>query len=358
MISRRRLPFNLAQYRWRLQWLRKKRTTPTGPFYINIEPTSHCNIRCKLCSYDYSRQPGYMDAGLYEKIIDEAAGINVHEVAHFLAGEPLVHPDLPYMVEYATLSGIRSRVHTNGTLLTEEKSRALLDAGLSFLGVSFDGDDPDTYNSMRTGSDFGQVVDNLRGFLEMKKARGADRPFVAIKVVKAETNGAAAGDAGRDLVISDGFLELFDGLPVDEFKVIHPHDWRGEVSKAVPFVATGDLYNPCMVLWATLSIAWDGRVLGCAADLNGHEVLGDLNRLTMMDIWNSEKLQAYRELHSARRYRDIDLCRDCTFVWWARNPHLAYLASKGWARPVASVGRTVLRGTRWNGKDSRTRSLS
>lgn len=218
--------------------------------------------------------------------------------------------------------------------------------GLSFLGVSFDGDDPETYNSMRTGSDFGQVIENLRTFLEMKKELGAEKPFVAIKVVKAEANGASAGES---LVISDEFLELFDGLPVDQFKVIHPHNWRGEVKEAVPYVATGDFYNPCMVLWATLSIGWDGRVLWCAADLNGQ---------TMMEIWNSKKLQRYRELHSAGHYQDIDLCRDCTFVWWARNPHLAYLASRGWARPMVSVGKTFFRGARWSGKDSRTRSLS
>lgn len=227
--------------------------------------------------------------------------------------------------------------------------------GLSFLGVSFDGDDPGTYNSMRTGSDFGQVIENLRTFLEMKKELGAEKPFVAIKVVKAEANGASAGES---LVISDEFLELFDGLPVDQFKVIHPHDWRGEVKEAVPYVATGDFYNPCVVLWATLSIGWDGRVLGCAADLNGYEILGNLNGQTMMEIWNSKKLQRYRELHSAGHYQDIDLCRDCTFVWWARNPHLAYLASRGWARPMVSVGKTFFRGARWSGKDSRTRSLS
>lgn len=299
-----------------------------------------------------------MELDLYEKIIDEAARINVHEVAHFLAGEPLMHPELPYMIEYATLSGIRSRVHTNGTLLTEERSRELLDAGLAFLGVSFDGDDPDTYNSMRSGSDFDRVMDNLRNFLKMKKERGSDGPFVAVKVVKAETGGEGRpADSSHSLEISREFLELFDGLPVDQFKVIHPHDWRGEVKDVVPHVATGDIYYPCMVLWATLSIGWDGRVLGCAADLNGHEVLGDLNRETMMGVWNGRKLQRYRELHGSGDYRDIDLCSDCSFVWWARNPHVSFLTSRSWARPAVSLGKAALRGTGWQGKDRRTRAL-
>ena len=172
MESSIRLPLGVAQYRWRYHWLRKKTVTPTGPFYINVEPTSFCNIRCQLCSYDYSRKAGYMDAGLYEKIIDEAARLNIHEVAHFLAGEPLLHPELPYMIEYATLSGMESRLHTNAMLLTEEKSRQLLDAGLAFLGVSFDGDEPGTYNDMRRGADFDEVVANLQTFLRLKQERG------------------------------------------------------------------------------------------------------------------------------------------------------------------------------------------
>ena len=366
MDGSRRLPLGVAQYWWRYHWLRKRSVTPTGPFYINVEPTSYCNIRCKLCSYDYSRKAGYMDAGLYEKIIDEAARLNIHEVAHFLAGEPLLHPELPYMIEYATVSGMESRLHTTAMLLTEEKSRQLLDAGLAFLGVSFDGDDPDTYNDMRRGADFDEVVANLQTFLRLKQERGRETPQVFLKVVKKEEerldgfddvyqgNGNGNGVAG-ELGIDDSFRSLFDGLPVDAFKVIHPHNWRGEIKDIVPHVAVGDCYYPCMVLWGTMSIGWDGRVLGCAADLNGHEILGDLREQSIMEVWNSDKLQNYRRVHRAGRYQELDLCRDCTFVWWGKNPHLAFLASKAWARPVVGMSKAILSGTRWVGRDRRSR---
>ena len=380
MAASRRLPFSVAQYRWRYHWLRKKSVTPTGPFYINIEPTSYCNIRCQLCSYNYTRKPGYMDLGLYEKIIDEAASLNIHEVAHFLAGEPLLHPELPYMIEYATVSGMESRLHTNGMLLTEEKSRQLLDAGLAFLGVSFDGEDAETYNDMRRGSDFDQVVENLRTFLRLKAERGKETPHVTLKIVKQEAGsagaegeaGAAHGDGnnngggdngvtgldGADLRVSEMFRRHFDGLPVDRLKVIHPHAWRGEVKHVVPQVTTGDYYYPCMVLWGTLSIGWDGRVVGCAADLNGHDILGDLNQQSIMDIWNSDRLRYYRDMHANGRYQELDLCRECNFVWRGKNPHVAFLMSKMLPGSVKRRGKSLLSSTRLVGKDVRTRLYS
>ncbi|MCL6106456.1 MAG: radical SAM protein [Actinobacteria bacterium] len=357
MAAARRLPFEIAQYRWRYHWFRKKSITPTGPFYINVEPTSYCNIRCQLCSYNYSRKPGYMDVGLYEKIIDEAAALNIHEVAHFLAGEPLLHPELPYMIEYATISGMESRLHTNGMLLTEEKSHQLLDAGLAFLGVSFDGDDAETYNVMRKGSDFDQVIENIRTFLRLKGERGKTSPHVTLKVVKKEGQpGNGNGNAG-DLMVGDEFRRRFAGLPLDRIKVIHPHSWRGEIRDEVPQVTTGDYYYPCMVLWGTMSIGWDGRVVGCAADLNGHDILGDLNRESIMDIWNGDILRHYREMHRNGRYQELDLCRDCNFVWRGKNPHVAFLMSK-MPQPVKSAGKAVLSGTRLVGKDVRTRSFT
>ncbi len=371
MATSRRLPFAVAQYRWRYHWLRKKSVTPTGPFYINIEPTSYCNIRCKLCSYNYSRRPGYMDLGLYEKIIDEAAWLNIHEVAHFLAGEPLLHPELPYMIEYATVSGMESRLHTNGLLLSEEKSRQLLDSGLAFLGVSFDGENAETYNMMRKGSDFDEVVENIRTFLRLKAERGKPLPHVTLKIVKKEEvneGGAPAGNngggpgnggpSGNNLYISEDFRRLFAGLPVDVIKVIHPHTWRGEVRHEVPQVTTGDYYYPCMVLWGTMSIGWDGRVVGCAADLNGHDILGDLNHESIMDVWNSDRLMYYRDMHRAGRFRELDLCRECNFVWRGKNPHVAFLMSKVLPKQVKEASKAVLASTRWVGRDVRTRSYT
>ena len=56
----------------------------------------------------------------------------------FVGGEPLVHPDLRAMIQYAASRGVRPMICTNGSLWTEENLRALTEAGLSSVIMSVD----------------------------------------------------------------------------------------------------------------------------------------------------------------------------------------------------------------------------
>src|SRR5262249_34533911 len=61
-------------------------------------------------------------------LLDDAAGLRVRSVRIY-GGEPLLHRDLPAMVEHAVKLGLRTYVTTNGVLL-DEKIDALYQAGL------------------------------------------------------------------------------------------------------------------------------------------------------------------------------------------------------------------------------------
>ena len=77
---------------------------------------------------------GYMDWGLYKKIIDEAKGF-VYDINLFLGGESLFHKRLPDMIRYARKNGIGTRLSINATVLTKDKVKAILDAGLDYLFI-------------------------------------------------------------------------------------------------------------------------------------------------------------------------------------------------------------------------------
>jgi MoaA/NifB/PqqE/SkfB family radical SAM enzyme len=68
-------------------------------------------------------------------------------------GEPLFHPDIVEMVAQAKKVGCRVELITNGTLLTPQCSRALIDAGLDLVWVSLDGARPDSYADVRLGAE-------------------------------------------------------------------------------------------------------------------------------------------------------------------------------------------------------------
>ncbi|MHB9112912.1 MAG: radical SAM/SPASM domain-containing protein [Thermoleophilia bacterium] len=292
-------------------------TTPTGPLYINVEPTNACNLQCYTCSIDGTRKRGFMDMDLFRKIIDQAPESGVYEVALFMGGEPLLHKDLSHMVEYVVSRGLEARIYTNACLLTRDKSEALLDAGLSFLGVSIDGDSKEEYESMRIGANFEKVIGNLISFLELKKERGFSKPYVSLQMIKLLEN--------PNQEITPEFKAQFDGLPLDEFSIRNPHDWRGEKTN-IKLKEQGQHYFPCQVFWSAMSIAWDGRVVGCSADLNGKFILGDLRTQSIMEVWNGESMKQIRRLLKKKRYMEVPLCAQCHGLWMSGHPRLSLLS--------------------------------
>ncbi|RJQ47080.1 MAG: radical SAM protein [Gaiellales bacterium] len=303
----KRLSKKWANYRRRYHYLRRTVEPPNGPLYLNVEPTNACNLKCYHCSIDGSRKRGMMDLELFRRVIDQAWDAGVYEVALFLGGEPLLHKRLPEMISYVHDKGLESRVYTNACLLTRERSEEILDAGLDFLGVSIDGDNREEYEAMRVGADFDEVVANIMAFLELKKERGQDRPYVSFQMIKLKENPRQ--------FIDPAFIARFDGLPVDEFSFRNPHDWRGEKEGEIS-VDTGERYYPCQVFWSAMSVAWDGRVVGCSADLNGRQIFGDLSRETIMDVWNGEEMKRHRRLLKERRYEELPLCASCHALWY------------------------------------------
>jgi radical SAM protein with 4Fe4S-binding SPASM domain len=103
-------------------------------------------------------------------------------------GEPLLHPDLVAMVAAARARGIRVGFNTNGTLLTTAKAEALVDAGLDWLHVSVDGATAETFEHIRDGARFGQVVRNLRRLVEVRRQRGGTRPTIQLNTVLMRAN--------------------------------------------------------------------------------------------------------------------------------------------------------------------------
>ena len=102
--------------------------------------TRRCNLKCVHC-YAKSEDISYDNELNHEQslaMIDDLADFGV-PVLLFSGGEPLVHPRLIEYAQYAVNKGLRAVISTNGTLITEEKAKALKEIGLSYVGISLDG---------------------------------------------------------------------------------------------------------------------------------------------------------------------------------------------------------------------------
>jgi radical SAM protein with 4Fe4S-binding SPASM domain len=302
---RSKLAHNLHWWRLRYSWYRKKLILRHPPYFINLEPTGFCNLHCKVCSYTHARGKGYVDVALAEKTMAEAARFGISEVRFFLAGEPLFHPYLGDLIKSAKRYGLLTQVHTNATVLDGKRAAVLLESRLDTLSLSFDGETAEEYENIRVGSKFQPTLDNILGFLQLKKAGGHKLPFTTLQVIKLNTTGSFTPPT-----LTPRFKKLFDGLPVDRFLVIHPFTWPGQEPQDY-LRQFGTKYFPCPILWQSLSVGWDGRILGCCGDLNGVQTLGDVRTDRLEEVWNGEKIVEMRRRHINQEPDSIPLCRGC-----------------------------------------------
>ncbi|GAI85757.1 unnamed protein product, partial [marine sediment metagenome] len=194
------------------------------PVRLWVEITSRCNLKCRLCvNKDIPPSlKGDMDFDLYKKIINEAAG-NVYDINLFHRGEPLLHPKLIPIISYAKSRGIKTRIHTNATLLNPELSKKIILSGLDLISFSFDGYTKETYEKNRIGASYEKSLNNIIDFLRIKKELKSKKPFTIIQVMEFDDKLSSK----EIMEQKKKFLKRFSNLPLDKLVTRHPHNWGG-----------------------------------------------------------------------------------------------------------------------------------
>ena len=188
------------------------------PRFFIFEMTRRCNLRCQMCQYiQWLREtpPGQQKEG--ELTTEEWLGV-IRQVPRlalisFTGGEPFVRPDFLDLLGFAS-SRCRTHMITNGTMLTEERVRHLIDfaprrlgsAGFNVLGVSLEG--PEEVNDRIRGEDgFAKTFGAIRMLSSMRRDRGRKYPLIHVTTVIQKGNleylswmPPIVADAGGDVV--------------------------------------------------------------------------------------------------------------------------------------------------------------
>lgn len=290
------------------QYQKKSPVLASLPSYLWIEPTNHCNLRCIMCptgAGKVSFERGFMDFGLYRNIIDDVHPY-VSAVILAMSGESLLHPDFMDMVRYADERRVKVALNTNATLLDRGQALALLDSGVSYISFAFDGFTKAGYEAARRGADYEATLENILGFLRMKKDRRRRRPYTVLSMLDLKIERPSAEE-------KKAFLSRFDGL-VDDVQL------REVSSSGCLFKETEEFAHkmfsrriPCGRLWNTLSVAWNGDVVPCIYNMNHDYVVGNVRTESLAEIWNSAQLVALRKAMLEGRALDVSpLCDNCT----------------------------------------------
>lgn len=98
-----------------------------------VEIINTCNMHCSFC-HGTKRESRAMSLGEFARIVGNLRGVTEYLYLHVL-GEPLTHPMLPTFIEYATKSGFKVAITTNGTLLSK-LGEALINSGVYKVNIS------------------------------------------------------------------------------------------------------------------------------------------------------------------------------------------------------------------------------
>ena len=324
------------------------------PAHVFFEPTTRCNLGCLHCGRTYwkarEKQRDFSIA-MFKKAAAELREAGVVQLTLQNLGEPLMHPNIIEVVEFAKSLGFATRFTTNLTLLTPDAAERLVRCGHDEIQASIDSYNPAVFNDLRRGTSLEKVLANLRMLCETKRRLASPTPQIRVSAVlmRATLEGtvefiAAMKSIGvnamnfqelntdgldLDTVLQDGSTlreNALQNVPGDElraalakikacqdkdFPISVPGDWSGRKTPGCqgPGVLT------CAELWETSNVDSAGLVTPCCWLPDGSLItLGDLNTQTFKEIWFGEPYERLRRQHLSNQHPPF--CQRCQQLFY------------------------------------------
>lgn len=289
------------------------------PQRIVFETTNRCNLRCQMCGQSHRKFTGIdMSVETFKKT--EPFWPAVYDVSLFGWGEPLLNAHLGGFFDMIIAHKPRVFVLTNGLLLKDNMIERFVKGGLAFLNFSFDGVTAETYNKIRRGSDFNKVLSNIKKVVEVKRREKKDTPYLRMVFV----------GMAQNIKELPRFVELAAELGMDEAKMVYMIAYGEDMKEEALFYhkeltnnmldeaerrakelgiklnipdrftisnddaksTVSEKHKFCCRPWEELFVQSDGKVRLC---MLSKEIMGDLHKEDVIDIWNNERFQFFRE---------------------------------------------------------------
>jgi tungsten cofactor oxidoreducase radical SAM maturase len=322
---------------------------------LYVEPTTECNLNCKICVRRSWEDPiGRMSLDDYKRLMNMASSFpDLNRVVFGGFGEPLCHPEICEMILTTRKilgEDISIELTTNASLLDEATSKKMVSSGLDKLVVSFDSVSPILYEEIRIGAEFTKVTANILALGEVKRSLGSSTPSVAIEFVLMRRNmrdlpelprlasriGASAilvtnllphtADMREEILYSD---PLQNDLLSDLRLRLVREAMKYPVGLILPETGLRTQRGCRFIENDSCVVSWDGHVSPCYRLMHTYPCyvmgrikkivkasFGNLGEGSLEEMWNNEEYVRFR--HRVRMFR-FPSCTDCSFgdhCWW------------------------------------------
>ena len=308
------------------------------PMMVVISIIYPCNFGCPNCPYTdsnselrkfYHQHKGdLIPVELWEKIATEAGPYGAW-LRCTGGGEPMMHPKMTEMIEFAKEKGARVWLNTNGSMFgPDEKGRAKLErvirAGIDLIEFSMDAGDPDTYAVVRPpigGAPkdpekwFGGHLSNIRAALELRKRHHSSSRIVVSmirqEILESRLEAAVQfwKDVGVDDVITRKFLSWDDNTSIGLEKTLDKH-----LYSQLPV----ERKEACVWPFERLNVDTLGRIALCGQDISFRTAkqFPTVWEKSIKEIWQGETFDWYRKMHLEGKGAECWPCRGCS-AWLA-----------------------------------------
>ncbi len=282
----------------------------SGIKVAHIQFVNYCNLRCKWCSMDHSKEKEIMSEELLvkflENIVHDKRFKKLNKLNLWNAGETLLHPNLIKMLKiikrYKKKKGLKIEIVTNAMLLNEKLAKQIIDLDiLDEITFSVDGGSKEKLEEIRRGTKLEILLKNILNFKKINKGK------IKMKII-------CLIDLKKPLNINwmeKDFKTILNS--VDTYRLTYPSTCIGQINIKYPKDFKFIRPNPriCLALMQGFVLLQNGDVLPCCSDLNGVCVLGNLYKQDLYSIYYGKKRKKMIQYLLQGRINEIPLCKNC-----------------------------------------------
>jgi radical SAM protein with 4Fe4S-binding SPASM domain len=219
-------------------------------------------------------------------------------------GEPILDKTILDKVRIATEMRFPTYFSMNPVNIFIDKVEMLMEAGLGYLKFSLEGMDNASQLKYRgkVDIDFETTLNKIHTILELKEKKGHKTVIILTKLNFKENDPMA-----------EQFLDYWKQYPVLAYVKNQHNRWLYEEDGA-GFNSAEYMQRYCEFPWSSASILYDGTVVPCPLDYEGHLNMGNVFENTLEEIWNSTKYEEFRQMHIDGTFPKNHFCKSqCDF---------------------------------------------
>lgn len=265
------------------------------PSYYIIEPTNICNFRCPICPNSLTEDraaSGMMSLDLFDSILNQISD-KAEVIQLYWMGEPLLNENIYQMIEECKCrTQAKVIISTNGSLLSFEVIKKLVDCGLDEIIVSMDAcESQEIYGKIRVGGDIEILNENIKNLILNKGNMSVVLQFIDLYSNQSE---------------KEKFINKWNTFDC-KIEISCLYTWANQIPSLN--LASDNLSPvlkkkrvPCADLWNKIAIHWDGHISACCFDYANKLIIGDCRNTSLAAIWNSDFANKLREQHLQGKY--------------------------------------------------------